>query len=99
MPAPWRGEESGEVGGRLRFRVGELARESELVDVGTGIEAGERGKQCGVGEQRVRQEVGGGLPGGRLPVVPQACGQRVREPGVDVGLDVAAGAAGQQAPD
>ncbi|MFE9360558.1 hypothetical protein [Streptomyces olivaceoviridis] len=39
----------------------------------------------------MRQEAGGG----RVGVVPKVCGQGVGEPGVDVGLDVRPGAAGE----
>jgi hypothetical protein len=65
-PAPGgAGEERGEVGGGLRVGGGEAAGERQLVDVGAGLQAGERGEQRGVGEHRARQQIGGGLPGGR----------------------------------
>ncbi|MFI8829245.1 hypothetical protein [Streptomyces sp. NPDC053431] len=46
-------------------------------------------------EDRLRQEAGGGLAGGRVGVVAALRGQGVGEPGVDVGLDVRPGAAGE----
>jgi hypothetical protein len=83
-PVPATGAERGEVGGGLRGGVHEAAGEPQLVDAGAGLQASERG----VGEHLVRQEVGSGLAGG----------QGVREPGVDVALNVMAGTAGQQVP-
>ncbi|MEU6762736.1 hypothetical protein ABZ916_09445 [Streptomyces sp. NPDC046853] len=61
------------------------------------ILAGEFGEQRGVGENRWRQESGCFLAGGRVAVVPEVRGQGVREPAVDVGLDVAAGSPGELA--
>jgi hypothetical protein len=60
------------------------------------VQVGERGQQRGGGEDRARQEVGGGLAGGGVGVVPAVVGQGACEPGVDVRLDVVAGAAGEQ---
>ncbi|POX48920.1 response regulator [Streptomyces sp. Ru72] len=54
--------------------------------------------QRGVGEDGLRQENGGGLAGCRIRVVPNARGQGVGEPGVDVGLDVPSRAAGEFGP-
>ncbi|MGW8065880.1 hypothetical protein ACVV2G_27320 [Streptomyces ziwulingensis] len=42
-----------------------------------------------------REKAGGFLAGGGVAVVPAVCGQGVREPGVDVGLDVPAGSPGE----
>ncbi|MGW0825277.1 hypothetical protein [Streptomyces sp. NPDC002845] len=50
-------------------------------------------------EQRWRQEAGCCRAGGRVGVVPEVRGQGVGEPGVDVGLDVPARAAGEYVPD
>ncbi|MDX3403425.1 hypothetical protein [Streptomyces sp. ME01-18h] len=58
-------------------------------------QAGEFGEQHGVREDRRRQKAGGFLAGGRVTVVPEARGQGVREPGVDIGLDVPAGSPGE----
>jgi hypothetical protein len=41
---------------------------------------------------------GGGFAGGQVAVVPEARGQGVREPAVDVGLDVPARSPGQLVP-
>ncbi|MFB7531443.1 hypothetical protein ACFC0C_24990 [Streptomyces sp. NPDC056178] len=42
-----------------------------------------------------RREKAGGFAGGRVAVVPEVRGKGVGEPGVDVGLDVAAGSPGE----
>ncbi|MGW1412289.1 hypothetical protein [Streptomyces sp. NPDC002403] len=88
------GEERGEGTG-FGFGGGEPGRERQLVDADARGEVGEFGEQRGVGEQWRRQGAGGSLAGGRVAVVPEARGQGVGEPGVDVGLDVPAGAAGE----
>lgn len=84
-------EERGERASGFRFGGGDPGRERQLVDVGAGDQAGEFGEQRGVREDRRRQEAGGGFAGGGVAVVSEVRGQGVREPGVDVGLDVAAG--------
>ncbi|WP_234351450.1 hypothetical protein [Streptomyces sp. XY413] len=73
----------------------EQERECQLVGVGAGDQAEELAQQGGVCEDRRGQKAGGGLAGGRVGVVPEARGQGAREPGVDVGLDVPARAAGE----
>lgn len=93
------GEERGEGAGGFGFGGGEPGRERQLVDADARGEVGEFGEQRGVGEQRGRQEAGGSLAGGRVEVVPEVRGQGVGEPGVDVGLDVAAGSPGEFVPD
>jgi len=58
-------------------------------------QAGGRGQQRGVGEDGLWQEAGGRLVCGRVGVVPAVCVQGAGDPGVDVGLDVSPGAAGE----
>ncbi|MFE0915655.1 hypothetical protein [Streptomyces sp. NPDC058812] len=50
-------------------------------------------------EDRRREKAGGSLAGGRFAVVPEVRGQGVRQPGVDVGLDIPAGSPGEFVPD
>lgn len=52
------GEERGERAGGLGLGGGEPGRERQLVDVGTGDQAGEFGEQRGVREDRRRQKAG-----------------------------------------
>ncbi|MFC8016115.1 hypothetical protein ACFUR9_38825, partial [Streptomyces cinereoruber] len=89
------GEERGEVPGGFGLGGGEPGRERQLVGAGAGDQAEEFGEQRGVGEDRRRQEVGGGFTGGGVAVVPAVRGQGAGEPGVDVDLDVPAGSPGQ----
>lgn len=94
-PGAGAGEKRGEGCGGLGFDGGEPGGERQLVDTGVGVQAGEFGEQRGVGEDRWGEKAGGGFAGGRVAVVPAVYGQGAGEPGVDVGLDVAAGAAGE----
>ncbi|MGW5098239.1 hypothetical protein ACWEQ1_34360 [Streptomyces nodosus] len=99
MLQPGAGEERCERTGGFGLGGGKPGCERQLVDVGAGDQAGEFGEQRGVREDRRREEAGGFLTGGRVAVVPEVRGQGVREPGVDVGLDVSAGSPGEFVPD
>ncbi|MFF1484632.1 hypothetical protein ACIGZH_03585 [Streptomyces sp. NPDC058319] len=89
------GEERGERVGRFGFGGGDPGRERQLVDVGAGDRAGEFGEQSGVREDWRREEADRFLAGGGVAVVSEVRGGGVREPGVDVGLDVPAGSPGE----
>ncbi|MFC9608744.1 hypothetical protein ACFTTN_35615, partial [Streptomyces niveus] len=83
--------------GGLRLAGGEPGRERQLVGAGAGDQTGEFSEQRGMREDRRRQQASGGLAGDRVAVVPEVRGQGVREPAVDVCLDVPARAAAARA--
>lgn len=86
------GEERGQGSSGFRLGGGEPGCERRLADTGVGDQPEELG---GVREDRRGEQAGGFLPGRRITVVPEVRGQGAGAPGVDVVLDVPAGAAGE----
>lgn len=83
LPRPGAGEERGEVASGLGVGGGEPGRERQLADAGAQRDVLEFDEQRGVGEQMRRQQIGGDLAGGRVPVARPGRGRaRHRRPSV-----------------